>query len=153
MDKNSFITDSIKHTEKPWPQNKNTNKIGKGICERGRKWFDLNLDQVMELFGDIIEDSPEPIDYIDIHLIFVRENKLNYFFDVELRSYIRGFPMPNNYPSPMFKEFVQAFGDVCDEDINNERILRLEIHRKGFFWDLPVNAVLEDEGFYEEHFT
>ena len=153
MDKNNFISDSAIHTEKQWPQNKNSNKIGKGICERGRKWFKLDLEQVMELFGDIIKESPEQIDYIDIHLTFVKKNKSNSFFNVELISYIRGFPMPNNYPSPMFKDFVQAFVDVCHENKNSGKILRLEIHRKGFFWDMPVNAVLEDEGFYEEHFT
>ena len=152
MKKEDFITESFEHAEQKWPQTEGVTRIGNNICERGRKWSNLNLEQITVLFGDIIKDSPAPIDYLDMHLTFVSKNETDSFFDVELKSYIRGFPMPNNYPSPMFKAFVEAFAESCDDKLN-EQTLRLEVHRDGFFWDIPLSYELPDEGFYETHFT
>jgi hypothetical protein len=153
MNEEDLFIESFKYTEKPWPQNESVTHINSGICERGRKWLNLNLDQIMYLFSDIIKDSPEPIEYFDIHLTYLNVSENDAYFDVELKSYIRGFPAPNNYPSSLFKNFVHAFAVTCDETKNNENILRLEIHRDGFFWDLPLSHKLLDEGFYEDNFT
>lgn len=153
MDKDDLTSKSYNFKEKPWPENETINYFTKGICQRGRKWFNLDLDQIIMLFGDIVKDSPKAIDYFDILLTFVRKTENDVFFDVELKSYIRGFPVPNIYPSPMFKYFIHAFADVCDKRQEDNSIIRLEVHREGFFWDIPLNHVLEDEGFYEKHFT
>ena len=53
----------------------------------------------------------------------------------------------------MFEVFVDAFATSCAEGLDEQGILRLAVHKDSFFWDIPVNEVLEDEGFYEQHFT